>query len=937
MKFPARPAQIPPQLPEWDPAWSRIVDAATPDGTHEFHVLDTLPVLRAAGLEPEGTILALHGNPTWSYLWRRLARATVETARAGGRVWRLIAPDQLEMGFSERLAHEAMPTPKSDEVRRIADRLNDFDAVVTTLIAEVAGSGSVTHPIVTIGHDWGGVLSLGWAARNSDIVSAAISLNTAVHQPEDTPIPAPLRATLAGPMLPTATVLTDWFLRVTMSLGDLSAETKSAFSSPYRSATDRWAIGNFVADIPVDANHPSDPELQRIGKDIAAFDRPALLIWGPKDPVFLERYLRDLRSRLPQADLHRFETASHLVSEDHDVPGLVLDWLDAQFGTAAKTATNPTEGTTVEAAAEGTTRKGTSEQSSAAASAKASTTSADDDSAATAAPTVRAVTAILDARRDDEAIASVDFAQNPAQQISWRHLWHVTTSIANGLLDLGVKPGDRVSMLVPPGNNLTAALYACLKIGAVAVVADAGLGPKGMTRAITSADPQWIIGELPGLTLARAFGWPGRRISVSPLGPVRSRLFKAETSLTALSRTEHRAELPTPAAGDDAAILFTSGSTGPAKGVRYTHANISALAAVLTRVFDVREGTGLVAGFPPFALLGPAIGATSVTPDMSVTKPKTLTASAIADAIIAGRATMVFASPAAYRNVAATASALDDQQRTACAQVELVLSAGAPVPLELMDAIAEVFPNASLHSPYGMTEGLLLTDIDRAGVAEADATGGLGVCVGRPIDGVELALAPIDDAGNSTDELLQGEASRGRLGEFVVSAAHIKYGYDNLWRTTADSARDDLHGLTWHRTNDIGHIDDAGRVWLEGRLQHVVTTARGPVGPGGLEALVDTDAQVSRSAVVGIGPVGTQALVVVLDAEGTSLSPGLAPLDLTARLREQIAEAVGHDLTAVLVAPEFPTDIRHNSKIDRSRLAAWADSVLAGGPVRGSV
>jgi acyl-CoA synthetase (AMP-forming)/AMP-acid ligase II/pimeloyl-ACP methyl ester carboxylesterase len=943
MKFPARPAQIPPQLPEWDPAWSRIVEAATHDGTHEFHVLDTLPALRAAGVEPAGTIVALHGNPTWSYLWRRLARTTVEAARSGRRAWRLIAPDQLEMGFSERLAHEALPTPKSAEVRRIADRLNDFDAVVTTLFAEVAdseyatkvsvpvdsptevtgssaqaGSGSADHPIVTIGHDWGGVLSLGWAARNTDLVSAAISLNTAVHQPEDAPVPAPLRATLAGPMLPTATVLTDWFLKVTMSLGELDAETKDAFRTPYRKAEDRWAIGNFVADIPVDANHPSDPELQRIGKDIAAFDKPALLVWGPKDPVFLERYLRDLRQRLPQADVHRFETASHLVSEDHDVPGLVLDWLDTQFGTAAETATKSAADTTDPA--KGTTTKDAADRSGTAASARGS---------------ARPVTAILDARRNDEAIASVDFAQNPAQQITWRHLWHVTTSIAYGLLDLGVKPGDRVSMLVPPGNNLTAALYACLKIGAVAVVADAGLGPKGMTRAITSADPQWIIGELPGLSLARAFGWPGRRISVRPLGAVRSRVFKTETSLTELSRTPHRAELPTPAPEADAAILFTSGSTGPAKGVRYTHADISALAAVLTRVFDVREGTGLVAGFPPFALLGPAIGATSVTPDMSVTKPKTLTASAIADAIIAGRATMVFASPAAYTNVAATVGDLDAEQKAACEQVELVLSAGAPVPLDLMNAIAEVFPNASIHSPYGMTEGLLLTDIDRTGVTEAAATGGLGVCVGTPIDGVELALAPIDAAGDSAEDLLQGEAARNRLGEFVVSAAHIKSGYDNLWRTTADSARDDLHGLTWHRTNDIGHIDDAGRVWLEGRLQHVVTTARGPVGPGGLEALIDTDAEVSRSAVVGIGPTGTQALVAVLDTENTSLSPGLAPLELTARLRQQVLQVSGHDLSAVLVAPEFPTDIRHNSKIDRSRLAVWADSVLAGGPVRG--
>ena len=111
------------------------------------------------------------------------------------------------------------------------------------------------------------------------------------------------------------------------------------------------------------------------------------------------------------------------------------------------------------------------------------------------------------------------------------------------------------------------------------------------------------------------------------------------------------------------------------------------------------------------------------------------------------------------------------------------------------------------------------------------------------------------------------------------------------------------------------------------------TTLRGPVGPGGLEALIDSDEQVSRSSVVGIGPAGTQSLVAVLDAEATELSPGLAPLDLTARLRELVAEVVGHDLTAVLVAPTFPTDIRHNSKIDRARLLNWSDH----SPVRRSV
>src|SRR5699024_5065899 len=210
---------------------------------------------------------------------------------------------------------------------------------------------------------------------------------------------------------------------------------RAAFRAPYATAQDRWAIGSFVADIPVDDNHASDLEPQRIGEDIAAFDKPALLVWGPKDPVYVERYLRDLRQRLPQADVYRFETATHLVSEDHDVAGLVLDWLGARFDTPAHADDQgPTD--------EHSRAEAIPSAVPAGARADAST------SATSGSAPVRPITAILDARSQDESIASVDFAQNPAQQITWRHLFEVTTSIANGLLDLGVRPGDRVSMLV---------------------------------------------------------------------------------------------------------------------------------------------------------------------------------------------------------------------------------------------------------------------------------------------------------------------------------------------------------------------------------------------------------------------------------------------------------------------------------------------------------
>ncbi|MGO1235328.1 alpha/beta fold hydrolase [Microbacterium gubbeenense] len=899
MKFAARPATVPGPLPEWDPEWSRLVTVDAVDGARTFHVLDTLPALRARGLEPTGTILALHGNPTWSYLWRGIAAASL--ADTDGRIWRVIAPDQLEMGHSERLAHDALPTTHGSGYRRIAERVSDVDAVMRALLADTAdAAGAQPHPVVTLGHDWGGIVSLTWAARNRDVVDGVISLNTGVHLSEGTPLPSPLRAALSGPVLPMATVLTDGFLRTTLSLGQgpLRAEIKDAFRSPYLTADERSGIGAFVADIPARPGHPSYDELQQLAEDIAGIDAPSLLVWGPKDPVFVEHFLRDLRHRLPHADVHRVEKASHLVSEDADVTGVVLRWLRQQFPREAVPALGDAD------------------------------VAVDDDPAPM-------IFEALDARRDDASVASVDMTRTPPQAITWRQLTAVSDGIARGLQRLGLQRGDRVSLLVTPGNDLTAVLYGVLKAGGVAVVADSGLGPAGMTRAIRASDPQWIIGLRPGLALARAAGWPGRRISVYALNPIERAALGVETSVTELSRTPAHDPISHPGLTDDAVILFTSGSTGPAKGVRYTHARLGALARTLREQFNVHEETGWAAGFAPFALLGPGLGISSVTPDMSVTKPRTLTAAALADAILAGASTMVFASPAAYTNVQATAGELTTEQRASFEGIELVLSAGAPVPLQLLDALAALFPNAEIRSPYGMTEGLLLTDINREGVTAAEEQSrDHGVCVGRPVPRVRFAVAPLDAAGVPGDEVLTDDAATDVLGEFVVSAPHIKAGYDRLWDMDASSKRDDLDGLIWHRTNDIGHIDPEGRIWIEGRVQHVLTPASGPLGPGGIEAVVDTVPQVYRSAVVGVGPTGTQSVVVVVEPRsGVRMTSGLAPMELADAIRAAVAEHYPHDIAAVLVSTAFPTDIRHNSKIDRTRLAVWADAVLRGGRV----
>ncbi len=230
------PATLPPPLPGLDPAWSRLVTVPgaavhRPGGADRpartWHLLDTAGSLQALGATPVGTLLCVHGNPTWSYLWRSVAARTLEVARAGGPAWRVVAVDQLDMGFSER----------TGEQQRLADRVRDLGALTDEL--------GLTGPVVTLGHDWGGVVSLGWAVDHPSLVVGVATCNTAVHQPEDAPIPAPLRLALRPEVLGRGTVLTPAFLETTLAIAHprLARPVADAYRAPYRGAARRGGIG----------------------------------------------------------------------------------------------------------------------------------------------------------------------------------------------------------------------------------------------------------------------------------------------------------------------------------------------------------------------------------------------------------------------------------------------------------------------------------------------------------------------------------------------------------------------------------------------------------------------------------------------------------------------------------------------------------------------
>lgn len=857
--------------------------------SHQWHVLDNLPALEAREAAPAGTILAVHGNPTWSYLWR----SVLEAGAKAETPWRVVAVDQLDMGYSDR----------TGIFRRLADRVTDLGDVTDAL--------GIEGPVVTLGHDWGGLISLGWATRHREQLAGIVLTNTAVH-PAGFSLPPALSLALHPAVHGWGTRITPTFLKVTHALAHprLTSDVESAFMLPYRSTPARAGVANFVADIPATPEHPSWHALEQISADIQTLNVPALMMWGPRDPIFSDRYLRDLMDRLPQADVHRFEGAGHLLPEDRDIASPLLAWLSS---TVRK-------------------RPGTKSSFQDDAPSRASAGSEHGRPPLDVDTEFRSMLTELEARRNDHTDAVVDMGPalggvRSSTSLSWASLARRVDAIAYGLSELGVRRGDRVNLLVPPGAELTSLIYACLRLGAVIVVADAGLGTKGLGRAIRGAGPDFLIGIERALMAARALNWPGQRVSAGDLSPAKRRLLGVIATVGDLEKSGllsiSASAPPFPAAAPDAdaAILFTSGSTGPAKGVVYTHRQLAAMRDTLQATYGLKSGDALVAGFAPFALLGPALGAVSVTPDMDVTSPRTLTASALANAASAINATIVFASPAALVNVVDSSADLDSVQRSALEHVELLLSAGAPLGTTLLQVVQELAPQAEVHTPYGMTEALPITDISLQGILAAGT--GDGVCVGRPVVGARVSIATLDDQGQVSDKL---RANPDQIGEIVVSAPHVKDRYDRLWITEQASV---IHP-GWHHTGDVGHLDSAGRLWVQGRLGHILTTPSGVMTPVAAELAAETVAGVRRAAVVGVGPAGTQAVVVIVETEERARSSGLAAQALTQDVRSSINQATSMSVAAVLVIPELPTDIRHNSKIDRSALSQWATGLLSG-------
>jgi len=478
---------------------------------------------------------------------------------------------------------------------------------------------------------------------------------------------------------------------------------------------------------------------------------------------------------------------------------------------------------------------------------------------------------------------------------------------ARYLTHRGIRPGMRTALMVPPVLDFFALTYALLRIGAVPVLVDPGIGPANVRRCLAQVAPEAFVGVPRAQLARRVLRWcPDARIAVTVRGG-------AQLAAAAASSAEHEAVGGSPGGlppGRTAAIAFTSGSTGPPKGVEFEHTHFLAQVELIRRLYDVRPGEVSLATFPPFALFGPALGLTTVIPRMNPSQPARVDPRRVVAAANRYGASLMFGSPALLDTVGRAAAVSGAQMPT----LTRVISAGAPVtPAVQRRFLAMLGPEAEIHSPYGATEALPVTSI---GSREVLANPEPGICVGRPVPGVDLAVVPITDVAlDAVDSVVPD----GEVGEIVVRGPNVTTSYAED-RAATRAAKLQWDGVLAHRMGDLGYLDPVGRLWFCGRKAHRVLTAAGPLFTVPCEQVFNAHAAVYRSALVGVGPAGAQEPVLCVELE--------RPARRQRPTAELLALGAQHEWTAairtVLYHRGFPVDIRHNAKIDRAALAGWA-------------
>ena len=523
-------------------------------------------------------------------------------------------------------------------------------------------------------------------------------------------------------------------------------------------------------------------------------------------------------------------------------------------------------------------------------------------------------------RTGDIDYLSLTFAELDAEVDAW----------STRLTCAGVRRGDRTLVMVRQGLPLIASAFALFRLGAIPVIIDPGMGLKNFLACVTSSRPRALVGIPLAQLVSRLFRRPFKsvehRLTASPR--LTARLTHPHSQPSTLNP-----QLAHSAPSDLAAVLFTSGSTGAPKGVCYEHGMFDAQVRLIRDTYAIEPGEIDLPLLPIFALFNPALGMTTIVPEIDPRRPAAVDPAKIVQAIRQENVTNSFGSPTLWKKIADHCLA----QNLTLPSLRRVLCAGAPVPQQLWTASRTFLPHGELHSPYGATESLPISTISAPEILElTNPTCNTlrykpagGVCVGRPVPEIEIRIIAITDTPIATLAAAR-ELPAGEIGEIIVRGPVVTQTYDHNPAATAaakipiagSSQKDPRAPSVFHRLGDCGYLDADGRLWFCGRKVERVETASGLLFTEPIEQLFRQHPRIARCALIGLGERGQQrpAVVVEIKLQDSAQCRALA--------RELRTLALQHPTTAPIklfyFRENFPVDVRHNAKIHRLALARWA-------------
>jgi acyl-coenzyme A synthetase/AMP-(fatty) acid ligase len=507
-------------------------------------------------------------------------------------------------------------------------------------------------------------------------------------------------------------------------------------------------------------------------------------------------------------------------------------------------------------------------------------------------------------------------------RISYRELESEVDKYSFCLEKAGIKSGTKTILLVPAGPEMLFITFALFRISAIPVMIDPGMGIRAMLKALEGVNADAFIG-IPKAHLLRKIRpsvFKNVKIWLIPGGC----WFPNVQKISKFSDDE-RKNYPV-LEGDPcrmAAIFFTSGSTGTAKGVVYTAGMFNHQINTTKEHFNISSDATDLCTFPLLGLFAICHGNSSVMADMDMVHPAKIDPSRVVRNITDFGCTQMFGSPMILNRL----SRYCNKKGIRLGTLRQVITAGAPVQFKIAEEFSQLIGNESgIHTPYGATEALPVTDVKFAELAMLSdrPVNENGICIGYPVKGLDVRIIKITD-----DPIAEWESSlllaTGQVGEIAVKGPWVSTEYFN----NPDANRiakipDPEDNCIWHRMGDVGKADENGRIWFYGRKAQRVLTRKGTLFTIPCEAVFNTHPLVSRSALVGVtARDGNYKLPVIC----IQLEPGNHP---SKGLKEELLKMgrtyrLTEDISEILFFKSFPVDPRHNAKIFREKLALKAE------------